>query len=183
MSRIVSALLAVGLAGCQFTSCGETNADREEAARPSSQRPPSPLRLTLPTAAQRFGRTAPAASTFERPEKDAAGDAPEPTPRDSATPTAPIPEIDIEADPDIGRAPLTVRFRVATADAIEEHNCEWTFDDATPPVHGQATTHTYTQAGQYTAHVTVTFADGRQTSKDSVIQVDEPEQPEATDSD
>lgn len=162
--------LALGVTwmGCRLASCGGPGTDGPP---PQFQRAALPTagRLTVPT----FAGGVIAVRSTPSPV-DQFGDAPE-TPLPDATNTPEV-TVEIDADPDLGRAPLTVRFNVVAPDGIEDNACEWTFDDGSPPRHGRTVSHTYTQTGGFTARVTVTLSDGRRTTKEAPIQVDEPEE-------
>jgi PKD repeat protein len=81
-------------------------------------------------------------------------------------------DLDVEADPDIGQAPLTVRFSAV----VDPHmpstvTYEWDFGDGGRDGNSP-TTHTYMAAGTYTARLTVTTPQGQQITRDIEIQVD-----------
>jgi PKD repeat protein len=88
-------------------------------------------------------------------------------------------DLEIDADPDIGKAPLTVQFAaVIEVDLPEPLTYHWDFGDG-----GQdgsnPTRHTYLQAGEYTAMLTAVSGDGRVGTRDVVIQVDPREEDDA----
>jgi PKD repeat protein len=81
-------------------------------------------------------------------------------------------DVDIEADPDIGGAPLTVHFSaVLDDDLVGPFYYQWDFGDGSHDV-SNPTNHTYRAAGQYTATLAVTNAQGQVGRKDIEIQVD-----------
>jgi len=81
-------------------------------------------------------------------------------------------DIDIEAVPDIGHAPLTVHFSaVLTNPPSAPLSYDWDFGDAGHATENP-TTHTYTAAGQYTATLAVSDSTGQLGEGDVEIQVD-----------
>jgi PKD repeat protein len=88
-------------------------------------------------------------------------------------------DIDIEADPDIGPAPLKTKLSAVVPDDMENDVAayEWTFGDG-GSTRGKSAEHVYRTAGTYTLKLTVTHTNGQQGSKEIEIQVDEPEQTE-----
>jgi PKD repeat protein len=84
-------------------------------------------------------------------------------------------DLDINADPDIGTAPLSVKFTampdMPDDDLPEPVSFQWDFGDGsrdfTNPVH-----HTYRQPGQYTATLLVTNGLGQVARRELEIQVD-----------
>jgi len=81
-------------------------------------------------------------------------------------------DLDIEADPDIGPAPLTVRFgAVLDEDLPGPLRFQWSFGDGGRDV-SAATTHTYRLPGAYTAALTVTNPQGQKATREVEIQVD-----------
>ncbi|SFD72171.1 ThuA domain-containing protein [Streptomyces aidingensis] len=85
------------------------------------------------------------------------------------------PEVSVTADPVTGTAPLEVDFTAEATDP-EGDSLEyaWTFGDGSTAT-GPAATHTYTQAGDYTARVTVTDARGARSSQSVAIDVSPPD--------
>ncbi len=83
--------------------------------------------------------------------------------------------VEIEAYPDIGRAPLTSHFVAVLPYGIEsEALCDWDFGDGTSGT-GKTITHTYQQPGTYTAQLLVSRqSTGQQGTADVQIQVDPP---------
>ncbi len=81
-------------------------------------------------------------------------------------------DLDINADPDIGTAPLAVEFSaVLDEDLPGPFYFQWTFGDGGRDV-SNPTTHTYRLAGEYTATVTVTNPEGQMAKREVPIQVD-----------
>lgn len=91
---------------------------------------------------------------------------------DDTAPMLPALDVEVDAEPDIGRAPLTVRFTV-TADAEADGPLAfvWDFGDGTGGS-DSPTSHTFRAAGTYTATVTVTAARGRQATRQLQLLVD-----------
>jgi PKD repeat protein len=86
-------------------------------------------------------------------------------------------DLDIEADPDIGNAPLTVRFAaVLDVDLPGPLQYQWNFGDGGQGVNSP-TAHTYAAPGEYTATLTVTNGRGQSATRDVTVQVDAPEVP------
>jgi hypothetical protein len=93
------------------------------------------------------------------------------------TPTDEGLDFEIDADPDIGRAPLTVQFAAASADGLPAPlSYFWEFGDGTSG-EGNPVIHTYTAAGEYTATLTMADGAGRSATRDVPVQVD-PRQPQ-----
>jgi PKD repeat protein len=84
-------------------------------------------------------------------------------------------EFDLDTDTDIGTAPLTVEFTASLDEDLPgPFYFKWDFGDGGRDV-SNPTRHTYRQAGEYTATVTVTNAQGQQATRDVQITVDAPE--------
>lgn len=83
------------------------------------------------------------------------------------------PTLHVEADavPDIGRAPLHVRFEAHVEAGDADFSCEWDFGDGARGT-GRMVEHTYTAPGSYVARVLVTAAEGATASYEVGIQVD-----------
>jgi hypothetical protein len=112
-------------------------------------RPPAPLTIPEPAAAP---RTAPAATA----------------------PGAEQWDLTVEADPDIGRAPLIVQFTaVLDVEGGESPTFLWDFGDGEHGS-GNPVRHAYQAAGEYTAAVRVIANDGRAAEGDVIVQVDAP---------
>jgi PKD repeat protein len=83
---------------------------------------------------------------------------------------------EIEADPDIGVVPLTVRFHaVLDDDAPVPLSFHWDFGDGGVGV-GNPTSHTYRVPGTFTAIVAVTNGVGQTVRRDVPIQIDTPDE-------
>jgi uncharacterized membrane protein len=81
-------------------------------------------------------------------------------------------EVEVDAEPDIGRAPLTVRFTAAPDDdSTGPFSFAWDFGDGERDS-SNPTAHTYRTSGTYTAVVTVTNAQGQQVTRDAQLLVD-----------
>jgi PKD repeat protein len=81
-------------------------------------------------------------------------------------------DLEIEADPDVGPAPLTTRFSaVIDEDEPGPFYYSWDFGDGGRDA-SNPTAHTYRVAGTYTATLTATNAQGQQSTRDVEIQVD-----------
>ena len=73
--------------------------------------------------------------------------------------------VDVEAEPDEGPPPLTVRFSSSVDDASPPLTYKWEFGDGSPPSTESAPTHIYQKAGEFTATVTVKDAKGKTGSR------------------
>jgi PKD repeat protein len=81
-------------------------------------------------------------------------------------------DLEIEADPDIGTAPLSVQFSaVIDEDEPGPFYYSWDFGDGGRDV-SNPTAHTYRSPGTYTATLTATNGQGQQSTRDVEIQVD-----------
>jgi len=81
-------------------------------------------------------------------------------------------EIDIEAVPDIGRAPLAVQFRLVRNDPSEPLRAvRWDFGDGHQSS-GEATSHLFTEPGTFLVVVEVERENGAQLRRDVYVQVD-----------
>jgi PKD repeat protein len=91
-------------------------------------------------------------------------------------------DLDVDNDPDIGTAPLSVHFSAMLDDDLPQPvSFRWEFGDGTLDF-SNPTQHTYTKAGEYTARVLVTDGRGRVARREVEIQVDpHEEQDEAED--
>ncbi len=82
-------------------------------------------------------------------------------------------EVEIEADPDVGRAPLHVQFAATVDEDIPGPiTVQWDFGDGARDSTNTAT-HTYRQPGEYTVLVTATNAQGQIARRDATITVDD----------
>ena len=90
-------------------------------------------------------------------------------------------DVSIDADPDIGKPPLTVHFSAVLGDEDQPgpFSYQWDFGDGGHDT-ANPTTHTYQQAGQYTATVVVTNSQGQTGHEDVEIQVDASEEDQET---
>ena len=84
-------------------------------------------------------------------------------------------DFDIETDPDVGSAPLKVQFNGRLDEDLPgPFYFQWDFGDGGRDV-SNPTTHSYREAGEYTATATVTNAQGQHTTREVQITVDAPE--------
>jgi PKD repeat protein len=87
-------------------------------------------------------------------------------------------DVEADADPDIGTAPLTVQFSAAVDEDIPRPlSFQWDFGDGGRDA-SNPTVHTYRTPGTYTATLTVTNGVGRVARRAVEIQVDSREQDE-----
>jgi chitodextrinase len=85
-------------------------------------------------------------------------------------------DVSVDADPDIGKPPLTVHFSAVLDDDLPgPFYYEWDFGDGARDV-ANPTTHTYRLAGEYTASCTVTNSQGQTGHQEVDIQVDASEE-------
>lgn len=68
--------------------------------------------------------------------------------------------VDLEADPDEGAPPLTVKFTSTIEDATPPLTYKWDFGDGSPPSTDGNPTHVYAKAGEYTATLNVKDSKG-----------------------
>ena len=96
-----------------------------------------------------------------------------PSPQAAGTPPA-VAElyVDLEADPDEGPPPLTVKFTGSTEDATPALTYKWDFGDGSPPSSDANPTHVYQKVGDYTATLTVTDSKGQTGSEEIDILVE-----------
>jgi len=73
-----------------------------------------------------------------------------------------------DADPDYGPPPLTVTFSADAECNVGQPGYKWEFGDGSPPSSETNPTHTYAQAGDYTASVVITSPGGGATASDEV---------------
>ena len=93
--------------------------------------------------------------------------------------SAPTFDLAIDADPDIGKAPLTVRFSATFNDDLPgPFSYQWDFGDG-GHAGGNPTIYTYPVPGQYSASLLVTDGQGRSAGADVQIQVDSRDAEEA----
>lgn len=77
---------------------------------------------------------------------------------------------EITATPSSGKAPIEVDFTAAATDGDgDELTYTWSFGDGSDPATGATTSHTYEEAGAFTARVTVEDPAGAKASKSTVI--------------
>ena len=80
--------------------------------------------------------------------------------------------VSIEASPLSGNAPLKVDFSVTISGGNSPYTFEWDFADGSTKSNEQNPSHTYHIAGNYTAQVSVTDADGENVSESTQIAVE-----------
>jgi hypothetical protein len=80
-----------------------------------------------------------------------------------------------DADPDYGPPPLTVTFSAEAECNVGQPKYKWEFGDGSPPSSETNPTHTYAQAGDYTASVVITSPGGATASDEVDITVEEDE--------
>ncbi len=80
-----------------------------------------------------------------------------------------------DADPDYGPPPLKVTFSAEAECNVGRPTYRWNFGDGSPPSSEPNPTHTYAQAGDYTASVLITSAGGATASDEVDITVEEGE--------
>ena len=108
--------------------------------------------------------------------------APTATPAKVAAPAAPQPQasgeevdelyVDLDADPDEGAPPLTVKFTSTVEDATPPLTYKWDYGDGSAPGTEANPTHVYEKAGEYTATVTVKDSKGISGSEEVDILVE-----------
>ena len=80
-----------------------------------------------------------------------------------------------DADPDYGPPPLKVTFSAEAECNVGHPTYRWNFGDGSPPSSETNPTHTYAQAGDYTASVVITSPGGATASDEVDITVEEGE--------
>jgi len=80
--------------------------------------------------------------------------------------------VDLEADPDEGAPPLTVKFTSAVEDGTPPYTYSWDFGDGSPAGTEASPSHVYQKAGEYTATVTVKDSKGISGSEEYDILVE-----------
>src|SRR5439155_3204705 len=94
-----------------------------------------------------------------------------------STPPPPAPTANFTANPTSGNAPLTVQFTDQSSGSITSR--DWNFGDGSSHSTALSPSHTYNNAGSYTATLTVTGSGGSN-SKSVTIQVSTPPPPPPT---
>lgn len=86
--------------------------------------------------------------------------------------------LDVNAEPDVGTAPLKVEFSADTyeGDEAKDPVYTWDFGDGSPEEKGAKVKHTYKKPGDYEVEVRVKDATGRRGSDMLYITVEEPEE-------
>lgn len=80
-----------------------------------------------------------------------------------------------DADPDYGPPPLRVTFSAEAECNVGQPTYKWNFGDGSPASSESNPSHTYAQAGDYTASVTITSPGGAVASDEVDITVEEGE--------
>ena len=80
--------------------------------------------------------------------------------------------VDLDADPDEGPPPLTVKFTSTIEDATPPITYKWDFGDGTPPSTEANPTHVYQKAGEFTATVSAKDSKGISGSEEVDILVE-----------
>jgi PKD repeat protein len=80
--------------------------------------------------------------------------------------------VDVEANPDEGAPPLTVKFTTSVEDAAAPITYTWDFGDGSPPSSDASPTHVYQKAGEFTATVTVKDSKGKTGSEEADVFVE-----------
>lgn len=83
--------------------------------------------------------------------------------------------VDLEAEPDEGAPPLTVKFTSSVEDGTPPFTYSWDFGDGTPPGTEANPSHVYQKAGEFTATLTVKDSKGLAGSEeyDVLVEVEE----------
>jgi PKD repeat protein len=80
--------------------------------------------------------------------------------------------VDLDADPDEGAPPLTVKFTSTIEDATPPLTYKWDFGDGSPPGTEANPTHVYQKAGEFTATLNVKDSKGISGSEEVDILVE-----------
>ncbi len=166
------------LVGLVFAAMSIVACTHDEAPTPAPEKAaavspraavPSPLLRRSPRIPE-----APRAAAAETPEVTAGEPAEAEEAAAVGSPTSTI-AIDIDADPDIGLAPLSVHFSaVLGRQPAGQLSYQWDFGDGSQDT-SNPTSHTYSEPGEYTATLTVTDDSGQSGTHDVLIQVDAPQ--------
>jgi PKD repeat protein len=96
------------------------------------------------------------------------------SPHAAASPAA-VPEelyVDLEAEPDEGEPPLTVKFTSSVEDGTAPFTYKWDFGDGSPAGSEANPTHVYAKEGEYTATLTVKDSKGIEGSEEVDVLVE-----------
>jgi PKD repeat protein len=96
-------------------------------------------------------------------------------PRAAASPAEAVPEelyVDLEAEPDEGAPPLTVKFTSSVEDGTAPFTYKWDFGDGSPANAEANPTHVYAKEGEYTATLTVKDSKGIEGSEEVDVLVE-----------
>jgi hypothetical protein len=157
--RAALVLLIGGALLLGHTGCTDDASAPKGVAQPARASSPLSARALHPTAPSR--EPTPAA---EPGRLDAGRVGPAAEPAASLT-------VEIEADPDIGRAPLMVHFRALLEGGTGPFTYAWDFGDGGHDT-GSAATYTYELPGSYTATLVVTDSLGASGHQEVGVQVD-----------
>ena len=83
--------------------------------------------------------------------------------------------VDLEAEPDEGAPPLSVKFTTSVEDGTPPFTYSWDFGDGSPAGTDASPSHVYQKAGEYTATVNVKDSKGLTGSEeyDILVEVEE----------
>lgn len=112
-----------------------------------------------------------------KPTPAAAAAAPTAQPQAAVSPVPAPPEelyVDLEADPDEGEPPLTVKFSSTVEDGTAPFTYKWDFGDGSPANTEANPSHVYAKEGEFTATLSVKDSKGIEGSEEVDILV-EPE--------
>lgn len=171
-------ILSMTLMSCRMSSCASPDDDKGPVLpKDKVVRLPTPVGFGASAGARRQAIDLPTPPGIGHHATNSASGEEAGLPQDTPTPGV---DVEVEADPDIGRLPLTVRFNAVVSGEVGGASYEWIFDDGSPPTHGQTVTHMYNQPGSFTARLVVTLPSGQRVVKDTPIQVDDAAEPADT---
>lgn len=186
MKHIPWRLLSLFLLACTLAGCGGCQPGAvPESEDASVERKAAPSAAT-PTRGSAMIPTARELPTMGVERPDAGAEEPPPPAPPAAAQDEPAEEepeeadcsVIGEADPDYGEPPLTVNFTVDYECTEGSATVTWDFGDGSSGGGNQDNpTHTYTDAGEYVAVVTVTTADGATATDELDITVESEEEP------
>ena len=169
-SRLSIAVLLL-LAGCGGCEHPQAPAGGAAGGAASGSKPPV---ATAPTAAGTISVAPVAATPMARPAAPGAPAAPVAPAAPGGTPAGEGDCIVIgDASPDYGAPPLNVELSAEAECSAGQPKYRWDFGDGTAPSDQANATHTYKNAGDFTATVTVTGPDGSTSTDEIDITVEE----------
>jgi PKD repeat protein len=134
------------------------------------------IALALIASCSREQAKSPATATPAAKATAAAAAAGAAAPQAAAQPATPKPVeelyVDLEADPDEGPPPLTVKFTGSVEDASPPLTYKWDFGDGSPPSSEANPTHVYQKEGEFTATVTIKDSKGVSGSEEVDVAVE-----------